>query len=84
MDTYRTEMDGWLAEWQIDHYRIRILLVCNGSEKPLVSYTAASAPDLVQMREQFTEMSRLWDAIRHAYWTEVAPPPRHPRGRSVQ
>lgn len=70
MDEYRTEVDGWLAEWRIDHHRIRIMLVCNGSDsKPLVCST--SAPDLAQMRELFPKLSRLWDAIRHEYWAEV-------------
>lgn len=78
MSEHRTEVDGWLAVWRIDGYRIRMMLVRNGSEKPLISFNTASAPDLVQMRERFPELSRLWDAIRHAYWTEVAPPPRHP------
>ncbi|WP_330249701.1 hypothetical protein OG874_25730 [Nocardia sp. NBC_00565] len=82
MDEYRTEVDGWLAEWRIDHHRIRIMLVCNGSDsKPLASFTPASAPDLAQMRELFPNLSGLWDAIRHEYWAEVFPPPRPSRGR---
>lgn len=81
LDEHRTELDGWLAEWRIDCHCIRIMLVRNGSEKPLVSFTVASAPDLVQMREQFPELSRLWDAVRHEYWAEFALSPKHSRGR---
>lgn len=81
---YRTEVDGATAEWRVDHDCIRITLVRSGTEKPLVSCTAASAPDLVQMREQFPELSRLWNAIRHEYWAEVAPPLRNSRGRFVR
>lgn len=81
---HRTEVDGWSAEWQVDHYRIRITLVRSGAEKPLVSFMAASAPDLRQMRERFPKLSPLWDAIRHEYWAEVAPPLRNSRGRFVR
>lgn len=31
---HRTEVDGWSAEWQVDHDRIRITLVHGGSETP--------------------------------------------------
>ncbi|MEV5834404.1 hypothetical protein [Nocardia sp. NPDC052112] len=74
MGMHRTEVDGWLAEWRIDRCGIRMISVCDGSDEPLVSFTAASAPDLVQMREQFPELERLWDAIRHAYWRELFGP----------
>ena len=83
MGEHRTEVDGWLAEWRIDHHQIRMMLVRNGSEKPLLLCTAASAPDLAQMRERFPELSRLWDAIRHEYWAEFTPPRRNSRGRFV-
>ncbi|MFJ1457086.1 hypothetical protein [Nocardia sp. N2S4-5] len=76
MSDRRTEVDGWQAIWRIDRHRIRMLLVRNLSEsQPLLSVPApATAPDLVQMREQFPERSRLWDAIRHEYWTEFSAP----------
>jgi hypothetical protein len=36
--------------------------------------TPAAAPDLAHVREQFPKLSRLRDAIRHAYWTEFLVP----------
>ncbi len=83
MGEHRTEVDGWLAEWRIDHQCIRMMVVRNGSEDPLVSFTAASAPDLAYMRDRFPELSRLWDAIRHEYWAEFTPTRRDSRGRFV-
>jgi hypothetical protein len=83
MSEYRTEVDGWLAEWRINEYCIRMTLVRKGSEKPLVACVAASAPDLAQMREQFPKLWRLWDAIRHEYWAECAAPQRNSRGRYI-
>ena len=55
------------------------MLVRNVSEpQPLISIsTPAAAPDLVQMREQFPKLSRLWDAIRHEYWLESLAPQEH-------
>ncbi|WP_433726239.1 hypothetical protein ACQP0C_32580 [Nocardia sp. CA-129566] len=72
MSEYRTEVEGWQVSWRLDHRRIRIMLVCNVFEsEPLISISsAAAAPDLVQVRERFPELARLWDAVRHEYWTE--------------
>lgn len=76
MSKHRIEVDGWLAEWRLDHHRIQMLLVRNTSEPdPLMSVTVpAAAPDLAQMRERFPNLSPLWDAIRHEYWTESLSP----------
>ncbi|WP_063046998.1 hypothetical protein [Nocardia pseudovaccinii] len=82
MSEHHTEVGGWLAEWQIDHHRIRIMLVHSGSEShPLMSASApAAAPDLARMREQFPDLSPLWDAIRHEYWAEFFITQEHSQG----
>lgn len=82
MSEHRTEVDGWQAIWRLDRHRIRMMLVRNASDSlPLMSVTnPAAAPDLAQMREQFPQLSRLWDAVRHEYWTECLAPQEHSRG----
>jgi hypothetical protein len=79
MNQHRTELDGWVAEWQLDQqHRARILLVHNTSDaEPWASFDLAASPDLAQMREQHPHLSRLWDAIRHQYWSEFIPRHRH-------
>jgi hypothetical protein len=76
----RTEVDGWVAIWEIDHWRIRIMLVRNviDSARPLLNADAAvAAPDLADMREKYPKLSRLWDAVRHEFWAEVITPQEH-------
>jgi hypothetical protein len=76
MSEHRTEVDGWIAEWRLDHHHIRMMLVCNTSQpQPLLSVTIpAAAPDLAYLREQYPHLSRLWDAIRHQYWAHLLHP----------
>jgi hypothetical protein len=79
MNEHRTEVDGWLAVWQLDRHHIRMTLVHNTSQsKALASFTPAAAPDLAHMRERFPRLSPLWDAVRHEYWTHLVSPGRHP------
>jgi hypothetical protein len=75
MNQHRTELDGWVAEWCLDQQHcVRILLVHKLSDpKPLASFDLAASPDLAQMREQYPNLSQLWDAIRHQYWSEFIP-----------
>ncbi|MEV6135834.1 hypothetical protein AB0L63_07160 [Nocardia sp. NPDC051990] len=82
MSEHQTEMDGWQAIWRLDDQRIRIMLVSNIFESTTVMSTtdSATAPDLVQMRERFPKLDRLWDAIRHAYWSELRVPQEHSQG----
>jgi hypothetical protein len=84
MSEHRTEVDGWFAEWRLDHHHIRMMLVCNTSDsKPLLSVTVpAAAPDLAQLREWYPQLSRLWDAIRHQYWAHLLHPAGMHTGRS--
>ncbi|MEV5834187.1 hypothetical protein [Nocardia sp. NPDC052112] len=82
MSEHRTEVGGWQAIWRLDRHRIRMMLVRNVSESlPLMSVTtAAAAPDLAQMREQFPRLSRLWDAVRQEYWAECLAPQEYSQG----
>lgn len=79
----RTEVDGWVVVWEIDHWHIRIMLVRSviDSARPLLSTdVAVAAPDLADMREKYPNLSRLWDAVRHEFWTEVITPQEHSEG----
>lgn len=79
MSEYHTEVDDWQAIWRIDQRCIRILLVHNILESTTLmsAPTSDTAPDLVQMRERFPKLSRLWDAIRHEYWSELRASQQH-------
>ncbi|MEU0507037.1 hypothetical protein [Nocardia sp. NPDC005998] len=79
----RTEVDGWVVIWEIDHWHIRIMLVRSviDSARPLLSADVAmAAPDLADMREKYPNLSRLWDAVRHEFWAEVITPQEHSEG----
>lgn len=79
----RTEVDGWVAIWEIDHWNIRIMLVRSliDSARPLLNVDVeAAAPDLADMREKYPNLSRLWNAVRHEYWAEVITPQEHSEG----
>ncbi|WP_433627834.1 hypothetical protein [Nocardia sp. CA-120079] len=82
MSKHRTEVDGWVSEWLIDHHCIRIILVHNQSEpNPLISAgSPTTAPDLARLREKFPDLSPLWDAIRHEYWAEFFTTQEHSQG----
>lgn len=77
MTEYRTECDGWTAVWRMDHARIRLMRVgasLPGRPPVLVADASTAAPDLVIAREQFPNLSRLWDAVRHDYWHHLVGP----------
>ncbi|MGW4773206.1 hypothetical protein ACWEO2_34875 [Nocardia sp. NPDC004278] len=76
----RTEVDGWVVIWEIDNWRIRIMLVRSviDSVRPLLCADfAVGAPDLADMREKYPNLSRLWDAVRHEFWAEAITPQKH-------
>ncbi|MQY21984.1 hypothetical protein NRB20_50970 [Nocardia sp. RB20] len=81
---HRTEAGQWQAIWMFDQSRIRIVLVHNMSESTDLFRTESptTAPDLAQMREQYPRLSRLWDAIRHEFWTESLGPGGRPPTRA--
>lgn len=77
MTEYRTECDGWMVVWQMDHACIRLMCVAAtvpGRLPLLMAEAPAAAPDLVIAREQFPNLTRLWDAVRHDYWRHLAGP----------
>ena len=77
-----TEADGWVAQWSLDHFRIRIMQVRNDSETEAVFSAAVdvAAPDLAEMRERFPKLSGLWDAIRGEFWSELSAGQQHSHG----
>lgn len=77
MTEYRTECDGWVAAWRPEHTCIRMMHVSTTTSRraPLMAVdTPAAAPDLVIAREQFPNLARLWDAVRHDYWRHLVGP----------
>jgi hypothetical protein len=79
-DVRRTEVDGLRVTWRlIQHHLIAIMAVnraCDAS--PVVSFGPDHFPDLVQARELFPELAKLWDAVRHEFWTKFIPQQRQP------
>ncbi|WP_157224203.1 hypothetical protein [Nocardia paucivorans] len=71
--THRTEVDVWQAIWFLERRRIRTIRVDNISEpRTLLSVTIpADAPDLADMRERLPNLTPLWDAVRHEFWTKA-------------
>lgn len=71
--THRTEVGEWQAIWFLERRRIRIVQVDNISEpRTLLSVTIPTdAPDLADMRERFPNLTQLWDAVRHEFWTKA-------------
>jgi hypothetical protein len=66
----RSEVDGVQASWRLDHHRIVIVSVdtATGGHPP-VALAPGDRPDLVQARERWPQLTRLWDAVRHDFWS---------------
>ncbi|MBY8862250.1 hypothetical protein K7711_37655 [Nocardia sp. CA2R105] len=83
-DVRRTEVDGMQVTWRlIQHHTIAIMAVnhaCDG--RPVASFAPDHFPDLARARELFPELTNLWDAVRHEFWTELIPPQPQPESRS--
>lgn len=79
---HRTEADGLQATWQLNQqHEIGIMFVHNTSDATRVaSFDPGGYPDLVQARERLPKLAKLWDAVRHHFWTEAIPAHRrsHP------
>ncbi|MEV4237652.1 MULTISPECIES: hypothetical protein [unclassified Nocardia] len=75
-DLHRTEVDGFCVTWRlVQHHLIAIVAVDNASDASRVaSFSHSNYPDLVHARELFPELARLWDAVRHEFWTKLIPP----------
>ncbi|WP_433715733.1 hypothetical protein ACQP2U_18165 [Nocardia sp. CA-084685] len=75
-DLHRTEVDGFCVTWRlVQHHLIAIVAVDNASDASRVaSFCPSNYPDLAHARELFPELARLWDAVRHEFWTKLIPP----------
>lgn len=71
-DVRQTEADGLRATWrQFQDDLISIVAVHDVSHAvPIVSFGPGDFPDLARARELFPELTKLWDAIRHDFWTD--------------
>lgn len=74
-EIHRTEIDGLQATWRLNHLRqVEIMDVHNTSEiLPIVTFGPGTYPDLVQARELWPRLARLWDAVRHDLWMQLVP-----------
>lgn len=75
-DVCRTEVDGLRVTWRlIQNHLISIVAVQNASDaSPVLSFTPTACPDLAQARELHPGLTKLWDAVRHDFWTTLIPP----------
>lgn len=75
-DMWRTEVDGLRVTWRlVQHHLIAIIAVDNASDaSPVASFCPSNYPDLALARELLPELTRLWDAVRHEFWTKLIPP----------
>jgi hypothetical protein len=68
-----TEVDGLEASWTLDDHEIGIVGVYDTSGNlPVVSIDHGSYPDLAEARERWPKLTRLWNAVRHDFWSEIA------------
>ncbi|ATL70761.1 hypothetical protein CRH09_35850 [Nocardia terpenica] len=74
-DIHRTEVDGIEATWRLHHPpQVGIIKVYNTSESlPVVAFDPGERLDLADARRRFPKLEKLWDAVRHDFWTEVSP-----------
>ncbi|MFE7801456.1 hypothetical protein [Nocardia sp. NPDC057440] len=75
-DMRRTEVDGLRVTWRlVQHHLIAIVAVDNACDaSPIASFCPSNYPDLALARELLPELARLWDAVRHEFWTRLFPP----------
>lgn len=59
------------AVWCLSQQMIRILRVRTAIGTPLAFACTDSAPDLAEMRERFPDLTPLWDAVRHQFWSHA-------------
>ncbi|WP_280336174.1 hypothetical protein [Nocardia wallacei] len=73
-----TEVDGLEAVWRPTHDTskgIEVMAVHDTGEHPVVEVVFAPGTDLAEARQRCPRWNRLWDKVRHEFWTEVAGPP---------
>ena len=75
-DVCRTEVDGLHVTWRlIQNQLISIVAVQHTSDaSPVLSFTPTNYPDLARARELHPGLTKLWDAVRHDFWTKLIPP----------
>ncbi|MBY8855819.1 hypothetical protein K7711_04955 [Nocardia sp. CA2R105] len=72
---HHTEAGGFQAMWRLDRHIVGIMRISNTSDDSVVaSFDPDPFPDLAQVREQYPALEQLWNAIRHAFWSELLPP----------
>jgi hypothetical protein len=83
-DTRRTEAGGLRATWRPFHNHLISIVAVHetSSTTPIVSFGPEDFPDLAQARELLPEMAKLWDAVRHDFWSKIIPP--QPRCRRLR
>ena len=67
------------AIWRLRQQQIAIMRLQTPDDEIVVSFEPGPYPDLAEARERFPRLTRLWDAVRHQYWAQLAPPLRFPR-----
>ncbi|WP_433679136.1 hypothetical protein [Nocardia sp. CA-119907] len=68
----------------IQNQLISIVGVHNACDaSPALSFGPAAYPDLAQARELHPGLTKVWDAVRHDFWTKLIPP-RASSGRQRQ
>ncbi len=74
--TCHTEVDGLRVTWRlVQHHVIAIVAVHNASDaSPVASFCPSSYPDLARARELLPGLTKLWDAVRREFWTQLIPP----------
>lgn|GEM_PF-3957521 len=74
----RTTVVGTLeAMWQLDGHAARIQSVRRTPGEVVVSYAGPDCPDLADARQQWPDLTPLWDAVRHELWAALVSPLHH-------
>lgn len=72
---HRTEVNGVEVTWRLQHPPgIGIIKVYNTSEnRSIASFDSDRCPDLADARNRFPTFEKLWDAVRHDFWSRMDP-----------
>lgn len=72
---HRTEIDGYQVTWCLHPPHLIAIMAVHDNGRLLASFEPGAYPDLVQARELLPRLEKLWDAVRHDFWTNLCPPP---------
>ncbi|KZM71328.1 hypothetical protein [Nocardia terpenica] len=68
----RTEVGGVWATWRVESpLRIAITALHDSDDTLVASFASGDQPDLAQARERWPRFAKLWDAVRHQFWSEI-------------